>query len=426
MKQRTVLGSIAVALVCATAQAAPVTQPRPLLVSVDDLPIAAGRLHGDAAERRAITDGLLAALAAHHVSAVGLVTWGNVRDAADEKLLDAWLKAGHELGSHADQHLNLTRTDAAKWIADVERGRAQLEGFLGPRGRGLRFFRFPFLNEGDTDAKVDAARSWLAAHALRNLTVTIDDQDWSFEQPWVTAQRAGDAAGLASVREDYLAALRLSVRHHEQSGDQLLGRVAPQVLLLHANAVGAANWDALFTWLERSGHRFAGVDEVLGDPVFAELPRVAATHGFSLWDRLAVERREREAREGVKRLLETQSAAWTRGDVDAFCSVYAEDAAFATPSGLTRGRQQVVERYKSRYPGAAAMGALTLEVIEMRTAWGTEVSLLDDAVPSRIHAVTVLARWTLKRSGQADATGLTLLVLRPRRDGWEIVQDASM
>ena len=228
------------------------------------------------------------------------------------------------------------------------------------------------------------------------------------------------------MTEDYLASLRLSVRHHEQAGDRLLGRTTPQVLLLHANAVGAGNWDALFTWLERTGHRFVSADQLLADPVFAELPPVVATHGFSLWDRLSLERRERDAREQVKQLLETQSAAWTRGDLEAFCSVYSEDAAFVSPSGLTQGRQQVLARYQRRYPGRDAMGALTLEVLEQRTAWGTEVSLLGDAVPSRVHAVSVVARWTLKRAAQPDASGLTLIVLRPRGDGWEIVQDASM
>jgi hypothetical protein len=38
----------------------------------------------------------------------------------------------------------------------------------------------------------------------------------------------------------------------------------------------------------------------------------------------------------------------------------------------------------------------------------------------------VAARWTLTWPGKT-ATGLTLLVLRPRSGGkWEIVQDASM
>jgi uncharacterized protein (TIGR02246 family) len=401
--------------------------PRPLLVTVDDLPIGAGSLHPDPAERRRVTEGLLAALARHRVpAAVGFVIWGNVKDDADRAILDRWLAAGHELGNHSDRHPNLTRTEAEAWIADAERGRAGLDAFLRERGRSLRFFRFPFLNEGDTRAKVEAVRAWLARSGQRNLTVTIDDQDWSYEAPWVEAERAGDEAARGRVTADYLAALQLSVRHHEATGDRLLGRRTPQVLLLHANAVGAANWDRLFSWLEETGHRFATADEVLADPVFADLPPLAATHGFSLWDRIAAQRRDAEAREGVRRLLDVQSQAWSRGDVEAFCSTYAEDATYVSPSGLTRGRQAVLERYRKRYPGREAMGALSLDVIEMRTAWGTEVSMLDDAVPSRVHSVSVVARWTLKRAGQEDSTGLTLVVLRPRGDGWEIVQDASM
>lgn len=406
-----------------TAAAAPA---RPLLVTVDDLPVAAGSLHADADDRRRVSDGLLAALAKHRVPAVGFVIWSHVRDEADRAILQQWLAAGHELGNHSDRHPNLTTTEANAWIADAERGRAGLDAYLRASGRSLRFFRFPYLNEGDTAAKLDAARSWLAGSGQRNLTVTIDDQDWSFEEPWLEAVRQGDPRALEAVRADYLAGLRISVRHHEETGDRLLGRTAPQVLLLHANAVGAANWDALFTWLEATGHRFAPADEVLADPAFAELPRLAATHGFSLWDRLGALRGEAQAREGVQKLLDVQSAAWSRGDVETFCSTYAEDATYVSPSGLTRGRQEVLERYRKRYPGRAAMGVLTLDVVEMRTTWGTEISLLDDAVPGRVHAVSVVARWTLKRDGQPDATGLTLIVLRRRGDGWEIVQDASL
>ena len=47
--------------------------PRPLVVTVDDLPISGGA-HGDPDERRAITRGLLAALERHDIRAVGLVT----------------------------------------------------------------------------------------------------------------------------------------------------------------------------------------------------------------------------------------------------------------------------------------------------------------------------------------------------------------
>ena len=123
--------------------------------------------------------------------------------------------------------------------------------------------------------------------------------------------------------------------------------------------------------------------------------------------------------EQVAALLRAQAEAWNRGDLEAFTAVYAEDASFLSPSGLTHGRREVLERYRKRYPDKAAMGKLTLEVIEARTFPAGK-----DA-----KAVSVAARWRLEYPGQADrktAEGLTLLVLRRAGGGWEIVQDASM
>ena len=59
--------------------------------------------------------------------------------------------------------------------------------------------------------------------------------------------------------------------------------------------------------------------------------------------------------------LTRQAGAWNRGDLDAFCAFYADDAVFISPSGVTRGRQAVLDRYKKRYPTPAAMGTLSLE-----------------------------------------------------------------
>ena len=172
----------------------------------------------------------------------------------------------------------------------------------------------------------------------------------------------------------------------------------PQVLLLHANEVGAAQWDALFTWLEGRGFRFAAADEVMADAAITAPHRFVAGPGGSLWFRLRRERGSEKAREQVATLLREQAAAWSRGDLEAFCAAYAEDAVFVSPSGLTRGRQAVLDRYRARYHDAAAMGTLTLEPLDVREGWGAEVSLLGDALPSRTHAVSVVARWTLAKA----------------------------
>ena len=83
----------------------------------------------------------------------------------------------------------------------------------------------------------------------------------------------------------------------------------------------------------------------------------------------------------IGQLLREQSAAWNRGDLDAFCSVYASDATFITPTGSTRGRQAVLDRYRKKYVDKEGMGSLSLDIEEVRS------------LPS--SGASVIARWTL-------------------------------
>ncbi len=113
----------------------------------------------------------------------------------------------------------------------------------------------------------------------------------------------------------------------------------------------------------------------------------------------------------VDALLARQAAAWNAGNLEEFCSLYEDDAVFITPSGMTRGRQAVLERYRARYKDRAAMGTLSFEVLDVRDLGETR---------------SVAARWSLKYADKPEASGYTLLVMKRHGDGWRIVQDASM
>ena len=250
---------------------APVASPpRPILITVDDLPIAADSLHPDPAERDRITRGMLQALAKHRITAVGLVAGKHHPKTADEHLLDLWVRAGHGLGNHSFSHLNYSETGIPPYIADVEKERAWLAGFL------------------------------------------------------------------------------------------------------------------------------------------------------------KAERRRREVPAAVKTALDAQVAAWNRGDLEAFVDIYAEDVSFVSPSGIAHGRREVLGRYRRRYPDRKAMGTLSLEITGTRVIAGEEFTLFGDTVVGRVQGATVIARWTLSYEDKPPLTGSTLLVLRPRGETWEIVQDASM
>jgi SnoaL-like domain len=124
--------------------------------------------------------------------------------------------------------------------------------------------------------------------------------------------------------------------------------------------------------------------------------------------------------------LDEQAAAWTRGDLEAFCSSYAEDATFVSPTtGITHGRDEVLARYRRRYPTRDAMGTLSLEVLEVRAAPVALDSVGADPRSPRPLAASIVARWTLRYPDRPEATGSTLLVLHRTTAGWRIVQDAS-
>ena len=61
---------------------------------MDDLPVAAPKLHAEVADREQVTKRLLDILARHKVPAVGLVIWGQVKGPDDRALLDRWRAAG--------------------------------------------------------------------------------------------------------------------------------------------------------------------------------------------------------------------------------------------------------------------------------------------------------------------------------------------
>lgn len=128
------------------------------------------------------------------------------------------------------------------------------------------------------------------------------------------------------------------------------------------------------------------------------------------------------ARSDVNGVLRAQSAAWNRGDLEAFVASYADDATFLTSSGVTHGRKGVLERYKKRYPDQKAMGKLTLTVMEARP-------LGVDVASGTVNALSIAAHWQLDHPDDPaakPAEGSTLLVFRRHGGRWEIVQDASM
>jgi ketosteroid isomerase-like protein len=115
-------------------------------------------------------------------------------------------------------------------------------------------------------------------------------------------------------------------------------------------------------------------------------------------------------RAALTQILHAQQAAWNRGDVDAFLEGYwrSPELTFSGASGIARGWDAVLARYKKNYPDKAAMGQLEFSNLEIRFL-GADAALL-------------LGRWHLTRD-KGDIGGVFSLVWQRFPEGWRIIHD---
>lgn len=118
-------------------------------------------------------------------------------------------------------------------------------------------------------------------------------------------------------------------------------------------------------------------------------------------------------RQAIARVLTTQAAAWSRGDIPGFMAGYwrSDSLVFIGKNGLTYGWQTTLANYRRRYPTPAEMGRLAFS--------GLQITLLAPG------AAQVVGRWHLTRPGVAagDLGGQFLLVFKLVGGHWVIVAD---
>jgi len=118
-------------------------------------------------------------------------------------------------------------------------------------------------------------------------------------------------------------------------------------------------------------------------------------------------------RQSIAKVLETQTAAWNRGDVAGYMQGYwqSDSLVFIGKRGLTYGWQPTLNNYKKSYPDAAAMGQLSFSSLRV--------------TPLGPDAAHVVGKWHLTRAKAGDLEGHFLLVFRRLGGQWVIVADHS-
>ncbi|QIK78195.1 polysaccharide deacetylase family protein [Sphingomonas piscis] len=258
--------TLAAVLLAGCASVAPsASQPLQLAITIDDLPVHGGMPPGVTANQ--VNAQMVAALKAAKAPTFTFVNAVGVeRQPETAQALAAWHAAGFPLGNHTWSHPHLSELTQAQFEAEVTKNEATLQRLGG--GGDWRWFRYPFLDEGENAAKRAAGRQVLAKHGYKVAAVTMSFSDWAFTAPYARCAAAGDTAAMARMERLYLASVGENIASARANAHKLYGRDIPYVLLMHVSALSARMMPQVIRAYRDAGFRLVTLQQAQRDPVY--------------------------------------------------------------------------------------------------------------------------------------------------------------
>lgn len=264
---RSRLAAVVAALLLSGCTTVPASEPAlEMAITVDDLPVHGAVPAGES--HRSLGAKIIAALKAERIdTATGFLNgvWTE-REPATETVLADWRAAGLPLANHGWAHRHLNEMTPAEFESEVERNEPLLRRLSA--GEEWRWFRYPFLDEGESAQKRAAGRAILARRGYKVAAVTMDFSDWAWTDPYARCRQKGDQAAIAWLDASYMHAARESVTFYRALSRELYGRDIPYVLLLHIGGMTARMMPQLLDLYRSEGFRFVSLEQAQRDPYY--------------------------------------------------------------------------------------------------------------------------------------------------------------
>lgn len=231
-----------------------------------------------AAERN---ESILNTLQKNSIKAALFVVGRNIDSDAGKQLLSPWDKAGHLIGNHTYSHRNYNspETVVADYLQDILRAEELLKQF--PRFQ--KYFRFPALKEGDTVAKRDAMRAFLAEHGYRVGHVTIDNSDWIIDQRLTVRLKKDPGADVKPYRDYYMEHMWARAEYYDALARRVLSRPVKHTVLVHFNLLNGLFLNDLIGMFKSKGWQPIDAEEAFTDPIFSATPKVLPAGESIVW-----------------------------------------------------------------------------------------------------------------------------------------------
>ena len=248
-----------------------------MAVTFDDLPVHGAMPPG--MTRLEIAQSILKTLKREKLPPVfGFVNGGRgEEDPSSLSVLQTWRRAGQPLGNHTWAHLDLNKESTEEFEAEVLRNEPMLRRLMGKGD--WHWLRYPFLHEGDTVEKRRAVRAWLLAHGYKIAEVSMDFEDYLWNEPYARCTAKHDEPSIQKLHDSYLAVADQYYAVFRELAQLVYGRDVKYVLLMHVGAFDARMLPELLALYRATGVQFVSLQDALSDPVYQEDPDIGEPAG---------------------------------------------------------------------------------------------------------------------------------------------------
>jgi len=195
---------------------------------------------------------------------------GKLENDSGRVRLQMYSDAGHLIANHTHTHPDLSRMGALEFIKNIEKAHDGLKDFP----TFVKWFRFPYLHEGRTEAVRDSVREARVKMGYEQGYVTVDNYDWHLDRRLSDAIRDSLTTDIDKLREIYVDILWGAIQHFDKIAIETLGRSPRHVLLLHENDVAALFIDDLVNRIRENGWKIITPTEAYQDSIAHHLPDV--------------------------------------------------------------------------------------------------------------------------------------------------------
>lgn len=254
------------------------TAEKEVAMTIDDLPFV-GNAKGQEGNLRRERERFMAAvevLRKYNIPAVGFTVAGSIEQGQQE-LLQEFMQGGNLIGNHTYTHPSLNRITAENYITNVDKADQRLAPLMGQE----KFFRYPFLAEGNSQEKYVKVRDYLKSKNYIVAPVTIDSKDYKFNARLLNINWRVRKQYINSIRNQYLGFISRQIDKAEKMALKQANRPIKQVLLIHMNYLNAYLLEDVIQLFKNKGYTFIPLSQALKDPFYKTYRQRYGAHALT-------------------------------------------------------------------------------------------------------------------------------------------------